>query len=74
MSLLTQGIGDFFRLLIKLFMGSKLFWANMGELFCMGFNDQSDHARKEESFTNTFSSNLNSVNLKIFADHGGRHI
>ena len=24
-----------------------------------------------ESFTNAFSSNLNTLNLKIFADHGG---
>ena len=28
---------------------------------------------EKKSFTNAFSSNLNTVNLKISPEHGGRH-
>ena len=44
----------------------------MGGLFYMGSNDQIMQGGRKD-FTNTFSSNLNSVNLKIFCGYGGRH-
>ena len=38
----------------------------------MGSNDQNIQGGRE-GFTNAFSSNLNTVNLKLFPDHGERH-
>ena len=38
----------------------------------MGSNDQVMQGGRK-SFTNAFSSNLNTVNLKISPDHVGRH-
>ena len=63
---------DFF-FLKKLFIGEQTFLGKfMGRLFYIGSNDQiMQEGRK--SFTNTSSSNLNSVNLKNFPAHGGRH-
>ena len=53
-------------------MGKETVFGNfMGDLFYMGSNDQiMQEGRK--SFTNAFSSNLNSVNLKICPGHSGR--
>ena len=68
-------MGGLFSLMKKAFLGgNKRFWANLWEvgLFYMGSNDQIMQGGTK-SFTNTFSSNLNSVNLKIFHGHGGRH-
>ena len=45
----------------------------MGGLFYMGSNDQIMQ-RGRKSFTNAFSSNLNSVNLKFFPSHGGKYL
>ena len=41
-------------------------------LFYIGTNDQIMQ-EVGESFTNEFSSNLNTGNLKIFSGHGGRN-
>ena len=63
---------DFF-LLKRLFMGEQTFWGKfMGGLFYIGSNDQMLQGEKK-SFTNAFFNNLNSVNLKNFRSHGGRH-
>ena len=62
-----------FFLLKKLFMWEQTFLGKfMGRLFYVGSNNQiMQEGRK--SFTNTFSSNLNSVNLKNFPNQGERH-
>ena len=63
-----------FFLLKKLFMGEQTFFVKFMEgLFYIGSNDQIIQGGRK-SFINAFSSNLNSVNLKIFPGHGGRHI
>ena len=55
-------------------MGEQTFLCKfMGVLFCMGTNDQIMQGGRE-SFTNAFSRNLNTVNLKILPGHGGRHL
>ena len=56
----------------KLFMQTFLGKFMGGGLFYMGSNDQIMQGGRK-SFTNAFSSNLNSVNLKVFPGHGGRH-
>ena len=38
----------------------------------MGTNDKIVQGMRQ-NFTNAFSNNLNTINLKIFPDHGGRH-
>ena len=50
--------------------GDKLFWENLwGVVFYMGvLMIRSCHG---ESFTNAFFSNVNTVNLKMFPNHGG---
>ena len=64
-------MGGFF-FLKKLFMGEQASLGKfMGGLFYMGSNDQIIQVGRK-SCTNAFSSNLNSVNLKIFLGHGGR--
>ena len=50
-------------------MGNKLFWENLWEMFYMGTNDQI----MQGGFTNAFSSNPNTANLRIFPDHGERN-
>ena len=62
--------GDLF--LKKALHGGTIFLANLWEDVLHG-NYWSNHARGRKSFTNEFSSNLNTVNLKIFPGHGGRH-
>ena len=63
---------DFF-LLKRLFMGEQTFLGKfMGGLFYMGSNDQILQGEKK-GFTNAFSNNLNSANLKNFPSHGARH-
>ena len=46
--------------------GTNFFWENLWGLFYMKSNDQIIHGRRK-SFTNAFSSYLNTVNLKFFA-------
>ena len=59
-------------LLKKVFLVEQTFLGKfMGRLFYMGSNDQIMQGGRK-SFTDAFSSNLNSV--KIFPGHGGRHI
>ena len=54
-------------------MGEQTFLGKfMGGLFYMGSNDQILQGEKK-GFTNAFSNNLNSVNLKNFPSHGGKH-
>ena len=51
--------------------GTKLFRKTCGRFVLhAGTNDQIMPEEKG-SITNTFSSNLNTVNLKIFPNHGG---
>ena len=53
-------------------MGEQSFLGKfMGGLFYMGSNDQIMQGGRK-SFANAFSSNLNSVNLKISPGHGVR--
>ena len=47
-------------------------WANLWGMFWMGNNDPIMQGVRK-SFTNAFSSNLCTKNLKIFPDHGRRH-
>ena len=62
-----------FFLLKKLFLVEQTFLGKfMGGLFYMGSRYHIMQGGRK-SFTNAFSSNLNSVNLKIFSIHGGRH-
>ena len=49
----------------KLCMDNKLFWANLWGIFYMRTDDQIMQ-RGRNSFTNAFSSNLNTVDLRIF--------
>ena len=51
--------------------GQTFFRKFMGGYFTWVLMIRSCNWRK--SFTNAFSSNLNSVNLKIFPGHGERH-
>ena len=61
-----------FFLLKKIFKVEQTFFGQFMEgLFYMGSHYHMQGGRK--SFTDAFSSNLNSVNLKIFPIHGGRH-
>ena len=54
-------------------MGEQTFLGKfMGGLFYMGSNDQILQ-REKKGFTNAFSNNWNSVNLKNFPSHDGRH-
>ena len=56
-------MGDFF--LKKLSMAQQIFLGKfMGRMFYMGTNDQI--IQEEGSFTNALSSNMNTVNLRIF--------
>ena len=56
-----------------LFMGEQTFLGKfMGELFYMGSNEQIMQGGRK-SFTNAFYGNLNSVNLKFFPGHVGKH-
>ena len=60
-------MGDFF--LKKLCMAQIFLGKFMGGMFYMGTNDQI--IQGEESFTNAFSSNMNTVNLRIFLKING---
>ena len=70
--------GNFF--LKNLFMGKKCMVGRGGVskymghilMFYIGTNDQIKQEGRK-SFPNEFSSNLNTVDLKIFPCHGGRH-
>ena len=60
-------------------MGQKTFLGKFigvggegGGLFCMGSNYQIKQG--EKIFTNAISGNLNSVNLKCFHGHSGKHL
>ena len=68
-----QKIWEDFSLFVKLFVGEQTFLGKfMGGSFFMGSDDQiMQDGRK--SFTNAFSSNLNSVNPKIFPGHDVKH-
>ena len=56
-------MGDSF--LKKLCMAQQTFWGKfMGRMFYMGTNDQI--IQGEKSFTNAFSTNMNTINLRIF--------
>ena len=63
--------GDFF-LNKALHAGAKFFEEVCRGMFNTGTNDQINEGEGSKSFTNPFSSNLNTVNLKIFPSHGGR--
>ena len=66
-------IWEEFFLLKKLFLVEQTFLGKfMRGLFYMGSNDQIMQGGTK-SFTDAFCSNLNSVNLKIFPGHSGRH-
>ena len=58
--------GTFF--LKKLCRGNNLFWINLWRVVLHGVMQG-----QRKSFTNAFSSNLSTVNLKTFPGHGGRH-
>lgn len=60
-----MGVENIF--LKKLFLGDKLFWADLwgAAVLHVVTNDQI-MPRGKESFKNTFYSNLNTVNLMIF--------
>ena len=67
-----KSMGGFFSLK-EAFHGETDFLGQIyGGLIYMGSNDQIMQWGGKR-FTNVFSSNLNSVNLKIFSSHGGRH-
>ena len=68
-------MGTFFLFLKKAFLwGTNFFGKFMGGCFTWGLRNRSCKEEGEGgSFTNAFSSNLNTVNLRIFCDHGGRH-
>ena len=63
--------GDFF-LNKALHGGTKFFEEVYRGMFNTGTNDQINEGEGSKSFTNPFSSNLSTVNLKIFPSHGGR--
>ena len=67
-----QNYGRTFFLLKRIFMGEQFFGQIYGGLFYIGSNDQIMQ-RGRKSFTNAFFSNLNSVNLKFFPSHDGKH-
>ena len=52
--------------------GTNFFRQIYGEMFYMGTNYRIMQGRRK-SFTKAFSSTLNTVNLKFFPGHGGRH-
>ena len=58
----------------KPFHGEQTFWGKYmrGGGGYIGLNDQIMQGGRK-SFTNAFTSNLNSVNLENFPGHGGRH-
>ena len=69
-------MGEFF--LKKSLHGEKMFGGGGGKymghilMFYIGTNDQIMQGGRK-SFPNEFSSNLNTVDLRIFPCHGGRH-
>ena len=56
----------------QIMQGERNSFTKIERLFYMGCNDQIMQ-RGRKVFTNAFSSSLNSVNLKHFPGHGGRH-
>ena len=56
----------------KPFHGGKNFLGQIYGRVYIELNDQNMQGGRI-SFTNAFTSNLNSVNLKKLAGHGGRH-
>ena len=56
----------------KNIFGQSKFIGGGGGLFCMGSNYQIKQG--EKIFTNAISGNLNSVNLKCFHGHSGKHL
>ena len=69
-----KSMGGLFSLKKAFHGGTNFFWGGGGEggLLHMGSNNQIMEGG-EKRFTNPFSNNLNSVNLKIFLSYGGRY-
>ena len=71
MSPLIKYGGIFFQKLLMADGGEIFFGRSIGGLFYMGngVGVMMISCQGQESFTNTFSSNLKTVNLKTFANH-----